>query len=272
MKFAPFADLLYGELMLDHETAHQWWGDNVSWGSYRDEWIDEALSNYCSLMRLETDRPQSAQFILNHYRDELLHENKEGRRTSDAGPVTLGIRLISSKFPTGYDDIAYGRGTWLFHMLRQMLTDPRHPSSDDSFWRVLRGLQQRFSGRTMSSRDVQAAFESELPRDLWFEHRRSLDWFFEGWVNGTAVPRLELTGVKFLMRGKSAVVTGRIQQDDAPRDLVTPVPIYGMQGKSLIFLGRVFADGRETQFRLTTPPAVRKLVLDPYQAILRQLK
>ncbi len=39
----------------------------------------------------------------------------------EAGPVTLGMRLLSSRFPEGYEAILYGRGTWLFHMLRSMM-------------------------------------------------------------------------------------------------------------------------------------------------------
>jgi len=274
MKFAPFANLLYGELMQDHETAHQWWGDSVSWSSYRDEWVDEALANYCAMLKMETERPQDFAAVLDHYRSELLRKNKEGLPTSDAGPVTLGIRLYSSKFPTGYDDIAYGRGTWLLHMLREMLHSPKAPNAaaDEPYWRVLRSLQQRFSGRPMAYGDVQAAFEAELPRDLWFEGKRSLNWFNEGWVNGTSVPLIELAGVKFSGGSRGNVASGRIEQREAPRDLVTSVPLYGERGKSLVFLGRVFADGPETHFRVPVPAGLRKLVLDPYQTILRRVK
>ncbi len=41
------------------------------------------------------------------------------------GPVTLGNRLSCSQFPTGYEAISYGRGTWLLHMLRNMMRDAR---------------------------------------------------------------------------------------------------------------------------------------------------
>jgi hypothetical protein len=274
MKFSPFADLLYGELMQNHETAHQWWGDNVTWSSYRDEWVDEALSNYCAMLMMEAERPQDFAAVLDHYRAELLRKNKEGLPTSDAGSVTLGIRLYSSRFPSGYDDIAYGRGTWLFHMLREMLRTGgvASASAEEPFWRVLRGLQQRFSGRPMTYADVQAAFEAELPRALWFEGRRSLNWFNEGWVNGTVVPQIELAGVKFSNGARGNTAAGRILQENAPRDLVTSVPIYGERGKSLVFVARVFADGPETRFRLTAPAGIRKLVLDPYQTILRRVK
>src|SRR6267378_2443205 len=35
-----------------HETAHKWWGDLITWKSYRDQWISEGLANYSSLMTL----------------------------------------------------------------------------------------------------------------------------------------------------------------------------------------------------------------------------
>lgn len=31
---------------LPHETAHQWWGDLVSWRSYRDQWLSEGFAEY----------------------------------------------------------------------------------------------------------------------------------------------------------------------------------------------------------------------------------
>jgi len=41
----------------------------------------------------------------------------------------------------------------------------------------------------MTNRDVQSAFEKNLPAELRYEGRNSLDWFFDGWVNGSAGPR-----------------------------------------------------------------------------------
>jgi hypothetical protein len=88
-------------------------------------------------------------------------------------------------------------------------------------------------------------------------------------VNGTAIPRLQLVNTKFVRKGNFVVATGTIRQDDAPDDLVTSVPIYAQAGeKTPVLLGRVFADGRETQFRLPAPAGSRKLLLDPYQTVL----
>jgi hypothetical protein len=54
---------------------------------------------------------------------------------------------------------------------------------------------------------------------------------------------------------------------------VTSVPIYAVSsGKTPVLLGRVFADGAETSFHLSAPSGTRKLVLDPYETILRTSK
>ena len=69
---------------------------------------------------LESDSPTQFRAVLEKYREDLLTKNKEGSRLSEAGPVTFGLRLNCSHFPAGYPAISYGRGTWLFHMLRYM--------------------------------------------------------------------------------------------------------------------------------------------------------
>jgi hypothetical protein len=111
-------------------------------------------------------------------------------------------------------------------------------------------------------------FEEALPPALRFEGKKSLDWFFDGWVNGTAVPVLELADVKFSKPGTEEFVSGTIRQKFAPDDLVTSVPVYVLSGEKLEYLGRVFAVGNETRFRLRLRAAGRKILLDPYHTVL----
>jgi hypothetical protein len=40
--------------------------------------------------------------------------------------------------------------------------------------------------------------------------------------------------------------------------------------EKLVYAGRVFADGEETAFRLNVPAGTKKLVIDPYNTVLRQ--
>jgi Peptidase family M1 domain len=262
-----------------HETAHQWWGDLIGWASYRDQWIMEALANYSALMMMETENPSEFRDLMEKFRRDLLQKNKDGQLLKNAGPVTLGARLSSSHFPDGYDAISYGRGTWLLHMLREMMRDAESTSharaarlarpEDDPFVRSLRKLRERYEGKEITTHDFLNVLEEDLPPSLRYEGRKSLDWFFSGWINGTALPRFEVQSVKYLEKENSTLVSGTLLQKDAPQDLVTPVPIYGViAGKTPVLLGRVFAEGRETTFHLSAPMGTRKIAVDPYQTLL----
>jgi hypothetical protein len=283
LHMSPLAKAL-SDNVIAHETAHQWWGDLVTWKSYRDQWLAEALATYSSLMLLESDSPSQFRAVMEKYRQDLLAKNKEGSPLADAGPVTFGTRLNSSHFPAGYEAVSYGRGTWLFHMLRYMMRDaePRKSSgrsanpsgapADEPFVRALRKVRERFQDKSIDTRELLRVFEEELPPSLWYEGRKSLDWFYQGWVNGTAIPRLELQSVKYNEKAGGSVVTGTILQSDAPKDLVTAVPVYAVLAGKSVLLGRVFADGPETSFHLSAPTGTRKVVLDPNQTLLTRAK
>jgi hypothetical protein len=260
-----------------HEAAHQWWGDLITWSSYRDQWFSEGLANYCSLMMLEENKPAGFREALEKYRRDLVAKDKNDNLPKDAGPVTLGSRLLSSHFPEGYQAILYGRGTWLFHMLRSMLRDAAeidrkdsaHNGVDEPFVRSLRKVRERYAGKTISTRELLDVFAEDLPPSLRYEGKASLDWFLDGWVNGTSLPRLELQNIKFAVKADTTVVTGTIRQKDAPEDLVTSVPLYAVvAGKPPVLLARVFAEGAETSFRVSAPVGTRKLLLDPQGTIL----
>jgi len=263
-------------LVIAHETAHQWWGDLVLWNNYRDQWISEALADYSALMIEEGHDSLQFHAVLTRYRNNLMKQDKNGVPLMTDGPVTLGSRLNCSKFPGGYEAISYGRGVWLMHMLRYMLRDAERTGSsastaaspDEPFIRALRRVRDRYAGKPITTREFFHVFEEDLPRSLWYEGHKSLDWFYDGWVNGTAVPRFELHNLKYADKPGATSVSGVILQKDAPPDLVTPVPVYAVHGTHNIFLGRVLADGPETTFHLTAPADTHKLVLDPNQTLL----
>jgi hypothetical protein len=267
-----------------HEIAHQWWGDLITWDTYRDQWFSEGLANYSALMMLQEKNPAGFRDIMNKYRLDLITKNKDGMSAEDVGPVTLGTRLLSSRFPEGYEAISYGRGTWLFHMLRTMLKDAEVEkegrktaaagTADEPFIRDLCKLRERYAGKTLSTRQMLDVFAEDLPPSLRYEGKSSFDWFLDGWINGTSLPKLELRGVKFTAskNGKS-IVTGTLLQKEAPDDLVTSVPIYAViTGRQPVFLGRIFADGEESSFHLSAPLGARKLLVDPYETVLTSPK
>jgi len=266
----PYVELLLSRLMLTHETAHQWWGDAVDWVSYRDEWIVEALANYSALVMLEKQHPGDMRTALTYYRGELLRETRNGI-IAEAGPVTLGRRLTSSKFPDAYERVLYGRGTWLIHMLRTMLREANGGESDAVFFSALKGLLAASPNHKISTLDLQHAFEQVMPASLGYEGHKSLDWFFDSWVNGNSIPQFSLDGVHMTAAGHKLKVTGTILQDHAAKDMVTAIPLYAVDaaGKSR-FLAFVFADDSKTEFTLSAPANTKQILLDPDETLLRR--
>ena len=271
------------EQVVAHETAHQWWGDAVLWSGYRDQWIMEALANYSSLMLLQSEDPLQFRAVMAKYREDLLEKNKEGLPLMNAGPVTFGARLSCSHFPAGYEAISYGRGTWLFHMLRSMMRDAETtPGSrgrgaaetqgaEEPFVRALRTVRERYEGKSITTRELLRVFEEQLPPSLWYEGKKSLDWFYQGWINGTAIPKLELQAVKYTDKAGSTAISGTILQKNVNNELVTSVPVYAVNAGKTVLIGRVFADGPESQFHLTAPSGTRKIILDPNQTLLTRV-
>ncbi|HKV93545.1 MAG TPA: M1 family aminopeptidase [Candidatus Angelobacter sp.] len=267
----PYVELLLSRLMLSHETAHQWWGDAVDWVSYRDEWIVEAVANYCALLMLEKTHPGDMKTTLDYYRGALLRETKNGI-IANAGPVTLGRRLVSSKFPDAYDHVLYGRGTWLIHMLRTMLREASGQKNDALFFTALRGLLAASPTHKISTLDLQRAFEKIMPAKLSYDGKKSLDWFFDSWINGDSIPQFSLQNIRLAsLPGGKLKVRGVIAEEHAAKDMVTAVPLYAVDASGKAgFLDFVFADDVKTSFTLTAPAGTKQILLDPEETLLRR--
>jgi len=62
--------------------------------------------------------------VLNDYRGNLL-ASQNGRTVESAGPIALGVRLMSSQNPQTWRTIVYEKGTWIMHKLRRRMGDER---------------------------------------------------------------------------------------------------------------------------------------------------
>jgi len=274
LKLGDFGRLVSGEFMLDHEIAHQWWGDQVGWKSYRDQWLMEALANLSALMLLEEKNPVQARQLLEQYRRQLLETNSAGKRYADAGPVTLGYRLSSSVFPNAYVPVTYGRGLWLMVMLRDYFaayeSEASHAGQPGRFLQALREFDKRYEGKTATTDDFRRVLEEYLPSKARYEGKPTLSWFFEEWIRGSSVPEITIKHVSIRRRGEATVATFDLHQEQCPDSLVSSTPIFAeLPGGKREFVQRVFADGHDSHFELKVPAGTRRLLVDPERTMLR---
>ena len=254
-----------------HEVAHQWWGNVVGWSSYRDQWIDEAIANYLALLFADSRKPSqhALRVWLDRYRKQL-EDKVPGSDTpgGDIGALTLGNRLNSSKSPNGFEDVIYSKGSWVIHMLREMLRQPGAKDPDARFVALLRTISAKYAYRALSTDDLQKEVEAVMTPSMDLEGGHSMEWFFEQWVRGTGIPRYR---VEFSTHPteKGLVVRGKLFQQNVPHYFITSVPLYANNGPGhLVFLGDVVAAGPETSFHFAVKLPPHKLVIDPQMTLL----
>ena len=267
----------FTELVPYHEVAHQWWGNVVGWSGYRDQWINEAIAQYLSLLFADTKKnpDRTLRVWLERFRRRLVDKSPDASEPAgDVGALILGTRLNSSKAPDAYEEIIYSKGAWIFHMLREMLRlpavagQPGSKNPDARFVALLQTLVTKYAYRALSTEDLQREVESIMTPDMDLEGGRSMQWFFEQWVRGTGIPRYR---VEFTAHAtdKGFVVRGKLFQRGVPRAFIASVPLYaGGSAGTRTFLGNVVAAGPETSFHFLAPAPPRKIVIDPRMTLL----
>jgi hypothetical protein len=260
------------ECLHAHEVAHQWWGNLLGWKSYHDLWMFEGFSNYLGYLSMQARYPNGRQFsdLLRFGRDKLLAKNSEGVSIESAGPVWLGPRLNSSKFPEAYATIIYEKGAWIFHMLRYLFSDPA-TGSDEAFRELMGDFVKTYGGGLASTADLQKMAEKHMSKELDLEGNRKLDWFFDQWVYGTGIPVYQLQYSVSLQKNGTFLLKGKIKQDNVSEYFMMPVDVFGyLEPGNASKIGRVIVSGNETTFRLSLKKKPRRVTLDENQQILSE--
>jgi hypothetical protein len=258
-----------------HEVAHQWWGNVVGWSSYQDQWIDESIAEYLALQFADSQKNQNHPLNtwLTNYRKRLTTKAEgEDRPPADVGPVIAGRRLISSRSPDAYNVVAYAKGTWIMHMLHEMLRQPgaaggRDP--DARFIALLHTLVSKYARKALTTADLQREVEAVMTPRMALEGGHSMEWFFDEYVRGTGIPHYKVQFTSHTSE-KGFQIRGKLLQDGVPRSFIAPVPIYATTpiAGHTIYLGTVIATGEETNFTFTSAVQPHKLLIDPHMTIL----
>ena len=184
-------DATYWDVVTPHEVAHQWWGQTVGFGSYRDQWMSEGFANFStSLFLMQTNKtPKEYRAFWTLLRQRLLEKNAQGLRPVDVGPVVMGTRVSTSK--TGddvYQMLIYSKGAYILHMLEMLYWSPQQ--GDQPFKAAMHDFVSSFRNKPATTEDFKATMERNMPQwmDIYKNHR--LDWFFDGvcvWDRGSEV-------------------------------------------------------------------------------------
>jgi aminopeptidase N len=183
------ADHGYWKAVTAHEVAHQWWGHTVGFASGRDQWMSEGFADMSAALYISMIEKNPKKFIefWNDERELLLERDAQGFRAIDVGPLTMGYRASNSRTGFGVTRrLIYPKGAYILHMIRMMMWDRK--TGDQNFKAAMQDFVKTYSGKAATTEDFKAMMEKHMTPEMDLEGNHRLDWFFNEYVYGTALP------------------------------------------------------------------------------------
>ncbi len=153
------------DFIIIHESAHEWFANNITYKDIADMWIHESFTSYAESIFVEYfyGKEASAEYVIG------VRKNIQ----NDA-PIIGPYHVNQS----GSVDMYY-KGSNMLHTLRQWI-------NDDEKWRqILRGLNETFYHQTVSTKQIEDYISETSGLDLTA--------FFNQYLRDSRVPTLEFS-------------------------------------------------------------------------------
>ena len=190
------------ETLLVHEAAHQWFGDKITCGTWRDIWLNEGYAVFCVNYNVEKNYPENT--LLNLYRNQINNITSKPNGVVYVDDTTNAARIFDSR-------LTYNKGGWVLQMLRWKL-------GDSAFFRATRNYLNDPALRYNYART------EELKKHFERESGTNLTEFFKDWVYGQGFPSYKL---QWAAAGGAWVQTTLSQttSDTSVKFFEMPVPV-----------------------------------------------
>jgi len=151
------------DYIIIHEAGHEWFANNITYKDIADMWVHESFTTYSEALYVEY-----------HFGKDAGAEYVRGMRSSIVNDKPLiGTYGVNSR---GSRDM-YFKGSNILHTLRQVI-------DNDETWReILRGLNETFYHKTVTSAEVEAYIAEKAGKNL--------NTFFDQYIRSEKVPILE---------------------------------------------------------------------------------
>ncbi len=239
----------FGFLLVAHELAHQWFGDNVTCQNWQDIWINEGFasySEYIALENLKTD--QELQGWLSDAFDLIVSE-PDGSIYVPESDSANSSRIFNYR-------LSYRKGAYVIHMIRHEL------GNDELFFDVLKTYQERYKDDVADVNDFIAVLQDVS--------QKNFSDFFNQWYFGEGYPILN-----FFWNQHQDTLTIRIEQEVTASsvtpffDLLIDFRIDYLGGDTLIQYRQSLP---VAEFDIMLDKKVFQIIPDPYKNLLAEIQ
>ena len=260
-----------------HEVAHQWFGHYVGWASYHDQWLSEGFAEFAAgLFLQQAVGPKWEKDYIDFWerqRVRILDKNNFGVSPNDAGPLWLGIRLISPKSEQAYQGVTYSKGAYVLAMLRSLMRADYGSGGnpDQAFIDMMKDFMERHRDTPASSESFKLIAEKHMTKKMDLQQNGRLDWFFREWVLGTQVPRYTFKYEVQPSEGGKFKVHTEITQSEVDENFAMFVPVFINFGEGMVRVSQVELVGNSTRtYSFIVDRQPKKVALNAYKEILER--
>ena len=163
----------FGRNLIAHEMAHQWFGDKITCGSWKDIWLNEGLTEYMSGLVVENLDGATPFVTWKTNKINSITSQTTGYVYLQDSDLTNVNRIFSSR-------LTYDKGSMVTHMLRWVM-------GDANFFQALRNYLSD------SNLAYGYALTNNLKSHLEAVHGSSLSEFFNDWLYMQGYPTYTIT-------------------------------------------------------------------------------
>jgi len=174
------------ELVIAHELAHQWYGDAVSFLTFKDVWLSEGFATYSE--HLWTDKKSGWQAAAN-YVGSAYHQYYLNWEAGAGPQVIYNPNYLNYFAPPSYEKAAS-----VLHMLRLKI-------GNANFFQLLNQWFTTYEHGNVVTAEFHAMAEQISGQDL--------DQFFNQWIFGSGIPSLQYSVWSNTDSGLPTKVTAR---------------------------------------------------------------
>ena len=237
----------YSRGLIAHEMGHQWFGDKVTCGSWKDIWLNEGFATYLASMVIQNFDGEAAFTTNKTSMINSITSNTGGAIYMTDAEATDVNRIFSSR-------LSYNKGAMVLNMLRFKL-------GDTNFFQGLRNY--------LNDPDLAYGYAHtpDLQSHLEATSGMNLTEFFNDWVYNQGYPTYTITANN-LGNGQAKITINQTQSNASVSFFEMPLPIRltGASGQQQDYVVENVSNGQ--QFIVNVPFTVTGVVFDPKKDII----
>ncbi len=230
----------YGQWIIAHELAHQWFGDLVTCADFGHIWLNEGFATWSEAYWREINESVAAYHL----------EMADARFL---GPGTIFVEDPSNPWVIFDYDLTYRKASWIPHMLRHVL-------GEADFFTAVNQYLDTYAHSSATTEQFQAVFEDVSGLDLTA--------FFQQWIYGDYYPIYDFSWDS-APSGAGYQVSVRVEQSQALGGLFSmPLDVVvATTGGTETFVINMTEEVQWHSFHVDFP--VSTVELDPDHWVLR---